>query len=266
MSAPRTMRIVISCVTFETAMVTEPIEYYKADKAYLIHKALDKPFIDFLEKIKADLDEMGVPHEEIQEEIFRFPNIMKRLVHLIREEKEKNNIVYVNITSGPPMYSAAALLAALMEGGEPFNVGVQEFMVKSPELYDIFYKTDEETGKKTPVGTAVHVYPPFWFPEFDIKAPDPDLVKALNIWKKAKEGGAIMSASNIAKKLAAEGMIKKLYKTKKDEERGKVSQNAIMEYRRNYLEPWLAEKWMEKGKRGEYEMTEKGKNIAEIFG
>ena len=37
MSSGRKDRVVIGCVTFETEKVVEPVKYYQADRAHIIH-------------------------------------------------------------------------------------------------------------------------------------------------------------------------------------------------------------------------------------
>ena len=38
------LRVVISCVTFETVKVMEPVRHFRADKAYFLHRGGKEPY------------------------------------------------------------------------------------------------------------------------------------------------------------------------------------------------------------------------------
>ena len=45
------LRVVISCVSFETIKIIEPIRHYKADRVYLLHKGGKEPYDAFINEV-----------------------------------------------------------------------------------------------------------------------------------------------------------------------------------------------------------------------
>jgi len=250
MSPSMNLRVVVACVSFETTMVVKPIQYYRADKVYLLHYAKQAPYDAFLKEVERQVGPLVKECECVKVNINNFKEVMKAVINIIRKEKGLGNHVYVNISAGPNVFSAAALIACGMEGAVPFNVGVKEYSVKDTSIYYV-------DGK--PVGLAKDVHDPYPLPEFEIQAPKSELVKGLGAWQRLSEQKGLMSTPNIIRKLEREGLMSDV-----TNERKKVTQAAVMKYRRNYLEPWLKNGWLMKEGRM-LDLTEKGKGILEIF-
>lgn len=244
------LRVVVSCVSFETAMVVKPIQYYRADKAYLLHYAKQAPYDAFLKEVERQVGPLVKECECVKVNINNFKEVMRAVINIIRKENGMGNHVYVNVGAGPNVFSAAALIACGMEKAVPFNVGVKEYSIKDTSIYYL-------DGK--PVGLAKDVYDPYPLPEFEIKAPKGELVKGLKLWKNLSEQKGLMNTSNIIRKLGREGLMDGV-----TNERDRVTQAAVMKYRRNYLEPWLKNGWLEKEGR-KLSLSEKGKSILDIF-
>jgi len=248
------LRVVISCVSFETVKVVEPILYYRADKAYLIHSSTKRPYIDFFNEVVKQLKKKRIPCEEIDIYYGDFSLVMKSVREIIRKEKAKGNHVYVNIGAGPQVYSSAAMIASMMEGAVPFNAPTEEWTVK--DATKVFY----EDGR--PVGNARKVKDPVRIPVFDVNPPDPQLVRGLSIWKQITEKWKIRPTREIMASFEENGLIDDIWE---DDRRKKHSQSALMRYRRNYLEKWESEGWIQKDRRGKYSLTDQGEMILEIF-
>ncbi|MEM2870045.1 MAG: DUF6293 family protein [Thermoplasmata archaeon] len=245
------LRIVVSCVTFETVMVVKPIEFYRADRVYLIHYARKPPYTDFLREVESQLKPLVRECERVEVNVNSFRDVLRVLLQIIRREKGAGNHVYVNISAGPNVYGAAALVACGMEGAIPFSVGVKEYTVRDMSVYCV-------DGKL--VGLARAVYDPTPLPEFEIRAPKREHVAGLGVLDKMLRQRAILSASNIVRRLEREGLMSAVF-----DQRGRVTQSAIMRYRRNFLEPWLRNQWV-RGKGRELSITELGRTVLEIFG
>ncbi len=250
------LRVVIDCVTFETVKITEPAKHFRADKVYLFHKAFDKPYSDFLDKVEDELEKNGIQCNSRKAEINDFPKIMSELIKLIEEEKSRGNHVYVNVSAGTHVFCSAALIACMMKGENPFYVPTDKYTVDDEDIEDVYFKDGE------PVGLAEEVRDPEEILSFKIPTPDERIVKGLEIWRDEKDKGKLMTTSNIIKKLAKEGLMDNIY----EENRDKVSQKATMKYRRNFLEKWLEKGWLEKRDRGNYELTEDGERTLDVFG
>jgi len=246
----------MDCVTFETVKVVDPAKYYKADKVYLFHKALEKPYSDFLEKVENELEDCDIQYRSVKAEINHFPKIIKELMKAIEKERRDGNHVYVNVSAGTHVFCAAGLIACMMKGGNPFYAPTKNYSVKYDEIEDVYFEDGE------PVGLAEEVEDPEEILCFNLSNPDENLVRGLKIWKREKEKRGLMTYSTIIEKFNQEGLMEDIY----EEDRRKVSQSSIMEYRRNYLDKWIENGWLKKLDRGKYELTEDGKRILEVFG
>lgn len=242
------LRVVVACVTFETVMVVEPVKFYKADRVYLLHQAKDPPYSDFLKEVQSQLGPVGCDCVLKELNVNSFKIVMKEVLCIIRKEQEEGNHVYVNVGAGPNVFAAAALIACMMEGAKAFNVGTEVWTAKPK----IFYIDDK------PVGMSRKVRNPYELPEFEIKAPKPELVRGLRAWHNLSMQKGLMNANNMIQKLEREGLLPEGGQQKT----GK--QAKVMKYRRTFLEPWLKEGWLEKDGRC-LKLTEKGKGILDIF-
>ena len=244
-------RVIVACVSFETVKVVEPCRHYKADKVYLLHKGDRAPYDAFVKEVKSQLDAEKIECVEKKLDIFKFPPVVNSVLRILRDEKANGNHVYVNIGAGPQMFSAGALVACMMEGGTPFNVGVKKYML---EDYKVYFE-----GEK-PVGLAKEVYPPFPLPEFRLRAPRDDLIKGLAVIKKMIAQGSLLSSPNIIRRLKEEGLMDKIA-----DKVERVTQSAVMRYRRNFLDPWTRNGWMTKEGKSKLNITETGNLMLEIF-
>jgi hypothetical protein len=250
-NVPGNLRIVISCVTFETVKIVEPSIYFRADKVYLIHKADVKPYDLFLDEVIRQFKKEGISVETIREDIFHFQPLMKRLISIIREEKKNGNNVYVNIGAGSTMFIATALIASMMEGCITFNVGTEEYTVKDYEVYF-------EDGR--PVGLTRKIHDPFPLPDFRLERPDPDLVDTLRIWIDFTSSKGFRKTKDLVRLLEDKGYMGNVL-----DENNRVKHGSVMEFRRVYLDRWLKNGWIRKEGRGRYSLTDQGKMITEIF-
>ncbi|MBN1390513.1 MAG: hypothetical protein JXA22_07720 [Candidatus Thermoplasmatota archaeon] len=250
----RFLRVVISCVSFETVKIVQPILDYKADRVHLLHSGREPPYIDFFDHVTSELDRMGIPWEEHNVFYSKFSDVMKKVREIIIREREQGNHVYVNVGAGPQIYSSAAMVASMMEGGTPFNAPTEEWTVK--DVKKVFY----EKGK--PVGNARKVKAPVEIPVFEVNPPEENLVKGLTVWKDVTDRYRTRPTKEIMTALEEKGL---MYDIWEDDRGRKYSQSALMRYRRNFLEKWESKGWIRNDGRGLYSITEQGGMILEIF-
>ena len=251
-SIPRNLRVIISCVTFETVKVVDPALYFKADLVYILHKGIKHPYDQFVNEVERQLEKKNIKYRSEMVDIFRFQPLMSKLIEIIREEKSKGNNIYVNIGAGSTMYTAAGLIASMMEGCMTFNVGTDQHMVKD---YSIYFDGDK------PVGLAKTVHDPFPLPDFKLEKPDQEQVETFKIWKKFTESKGFRKTKDLVKVLEEDGIMENV-----KDKNGRVKHSSIMEFRRYYLNNWIKHDWIEKSKKGRYEITDQGRMIIEIFG
>lgn len=247
-------RVMICCVSFETVKVLDPVFHYKADRVHIIHSGKKRPYIDFFDHVTEVLDENKIDWKDYDIYYSDFTDVMKTVRSIILEEKEQGNFVYVNVGAGPQVYSSAAMIASMMEGAIPFNAPTDEFTIFDFEKH--FYKD----GK--PIGNASKVKAPIEIPTFDVNPPDHDLIIALSIWKDLTEKYKRFATTEIMMELERIGLFENIWE---DDSRKKRSQSALMRYRRNFLEKWEANGWIEKSGRGSYSITKQGEMMLDIF-
>jgi hypothetical protein len=249
MPASKNLRVIVFCLGFETVKVLDPIDYYKADRAYMLCMTKTEGYKAFQKEIRRQMKKKPVEFIEVETTVYQFADCLKELYHILQIEKNAGNHVYVNVF-GTPAYSAASMVACMMYDAVPFFAGTKEYTVGAEKFFI--------NGR--PMGASKEVHDPLELPTFHLEPPDKKVVKALQIWKKRKEKGWIMTDTKIIEDLETEGLMKNVR-----DDRNRITQKAKMQYRRRFLEKWLSEKWVEPVGRGKYELTDYGKVVVEVF-
>ncbi len=265
-------RIVISCVTFDTVMITDPIERYDATKAYLVHYSKNdddeynecfKRVLEILEEgfntVVSDygMSEFGYDSGSIGAEIkkqktlnvidvncervYVFQDMLRVLFSIIRKERSisSKNPIYVNVSSGTSEFSAAALIASMMfENVEAFSVGTMEYTIVGMDPY-----RDRETGKF--IGISKAVYPPRPINGFKLSQPEKNFILALRLYKEM----GFPSATKMIRALKDRGLW--------NLPDGELS-NEKMRYQRRYIDEWVKDGLIEKNGRGKYSLSPEG--------
>jgi hypothetical protein len=250
MPGSKNLRVVVFCLGFETVKVLAPLSHYKADRAYMLCMTKAAGYKAFKREIERQMKRKPIEFFPIETTVYKFADCMKELVKILHMEKEAGNHVYVNIF-GTPAYSAASMVACMMEDAIPFFAGTKEYTIADPKMYYI---------NNRPMGMSKEVYEPMELPIFHMEPPDHNIIKALRIWKSRKDKNWVMTDTAIIEDLQKNGLMEKVH-----DNRNRVTQNAKMQYRRRFLEKWLDEKWVEPKGRGKYEITNYGKVVVEVF-
>ncbi|MFO8050887.1 MAG: DUF6293 family protein [Thermoplasmatota archaeon] len=253
MDYPKHLRVVISCVTFETVKIVKPVMHFQADLVYLLHhNNMKQPYTDFLDEVVKQLKEKGIEYKTVEVDLFHFEPLMRTLIGIMDKEKEKGNHIFVNMEAGTSIYSAASLIASMMKDAITFNVGTKVFQVRDPAVY---YDNDR------PVGLAKDVKEPFILPRYRIKEPNREQVRALSIWKEVLESFGTRQTRRVIRRLEEEGLMKDT-----TDDRGKVTHGANMKFRRKYLKHWLGQGWVSSEGSSNYHLTDNGMMVLDIFG
>ena len=265
-------RIVISCVTFDTVMITDPIEHYDATKAYLVHysKKDDDEYNECFKRVLEILEEgfntvvsdygmsefgydSGSIGAEIKkqknlnvidvncEKVYVFQDMLRVLFSIIRKERaiSSKNPIYVNVSAGTSEFSAAALIASMMfENVEAFSVGTMEYTIVGMDPY-----RDRETGKF--IGISKAVYPPRPINGFKLSQPEKNFILALRLYKEM----GFPSATKMIRALKDRGLW--------NLPDGELS-NEKMRYQRRYIDEWVKDGLIEKNGRGKYSLSPEG--------
>ena len=276
----RKERVVISCVTFETVRVTDPIRTYEATRAHLIRYVSNRSdsdtYVRFYEKVKDTIGKEGQGKVEVFEhhgKVSDFTNMLRLVLKIIQEEKQRccgHCDIYVNISAGTPEYSAAAAVASMMEDGVysfSVNAGKDGFTVPGEAFF-----IDGE-----PVGMIKTTRTPVKLPRHPIDIPEKRLVCALRILHDMSFEEKLSGKIRI-KKVTAPEMVKELIgkglwmrRTEYfDEPNDRISElqkrSDAVTYQRDFIDKWKEKGWieiMDYPKR--YVVSELGKTILSTF-
>ncbi len=253
-------RVMICCVTFETVKVTQPIDYIKAEKIYILHYGNPGTvYAEFYDEVVKSLRAEGIDQlEDVNIEVFRFSILLEKLVSIMTRERADGNDVYVNISAGTSEFAAAATVAAMMvEGVKPFTVHVKKYTIKDDEG---IRKAYFESGK--PVGVAKEVRDPVTLPVFPIEMPPRDLVVGLRILRERVENRKSTKYGEMIRALTEAGV----WEHRPENLKRNELQAAKMYYSRHFIDGWVKQGWISgKEGRGKPKITDSGNNVTEVF-
>ncbi|UCE38959.1 MAG: hypothetical protein JSW00_06970 [Thermoplasmata archaeon] len=256
MPGSKNLRVVVFCLGFETVKVLKPLEYYKADRAYMLCMTKAEGYNAFRKEIERQLKGKLMEYIAIETTVYKFADCLKELYKILHTEKEGGNHVYVNIF-GTPAYSAAAMVACMMEDAVPFFAGTKEYTIPDPKEYYV--------GGR-PMGISREVYPPMELPIFSVNPPPKNLVRALLVFREKKEKKHSTTYKAMIDALEPLDLMERKEDMKgKKKPKNKV-QSDKMFYRRHYIDKWIKRGWVEEDKDGGLGLTDAGVMVTEVFG
>lgn len=224
-------------VAFEVDRAVLPVLENGADTVYVLwgtdEKSEPSPYP---EKVRRKLEKHVRRVVSVNFGFYDYPNIFSKLVEIGRTEK--GNDVLINLSSGGHIVSIAGILAASMFGWTPYYVEPKEYHI-------------DHTG---PISSGVKKV--FEIQTYPVAKPRDELVDCLLLM------GKVETQKSLMEKLAAKGEIE-------SPEKGAFAKSTYMDFKRRLMDPLIARGWISKdgeGKRSRIEITEKGKEIAKIFG
>lgn len=274
MESGRRERIMISCVTFETVKITDPIKFYDPTKVHLIHYVRDpssekgKIYTEFYDRVCEIIKENAAAPIEIIEHIEKvndFTAMLRAVLQIIEKERsnEEPSDIFVNISAGTSEFAAAAAIASMMMPGTiPFSVRTIEYKVKN--VKDTFY----ENGK--PIGQSRSVKDPKCLPKYTMPIPDRNLVLGLRILDDMNTKKRLPKGPDMIKILKEKDLWRRETEedTSKNEHdaKAKVTRSDSVYYFRDYISKWLSEDWVYKDEfKKRYFLTDKGKIVLGTF-
>ena len=270
MTSGKRERVVISCVTFETVKISDPVIYYDATKAHLIHyirgdldPSKKNVYREFYDKVCSDIKEKGKGVKIIEhlESVSNFSKMLKTILKIIDDERKEGDCdIYVNISSGGPEYAAASAIAAMMIPGTiPFSVGTKEYTVDAEGIRKNYFIDNK------PVGLTKTTYNPKSLPSYSIQIPEEHLVRGLRILAQRNSDRLSVTSGNMVAALKEEGLWYRdtdsmLYK--KEAQR----QIEAVYYQRDFINKWLDYDWIQKDDlTRKYILTPEGHTIIDTF-
>ena len=239
------------------AKVVDPVSHYDATRVHLLHHAEEgsvyRDFYDEVVKRISDIDPRieVVPHLCA---VYEFSEVMREVLCIMQDEANRcgdDLDIYVNISAGTSEYSAAALIASMMNTGTavPFTVGAEEFQVPPEKVREVYYDGDRPVGltKTTKEPKAVSAYP--------IESPDPVRVLALKVLDE-QIGRDDTCASTMMRLLNEKGLFGDYEKKPTDRPEQKE---------RNFVHYWLENGWVEKDSKRRTRVTKRGRDVLDVF-
>ena len=245
--------------------VVKPFNRLRANRVYLltILDMADIPYVSeemckkqkyFLDLVKDALEKKNIEVIVEHANIFDMLEVMKNVSRIIRAEKAKNNIVYVNMSGAGRLTSVAATLAAMAHGAKAYYV-----------IADRYSKTDEEELKH---GLSICGDEPKikYIENFQINLPDEINLRLLAELCKREKG---MKTKDIIRFLQELG-IEEFDETKqKTHDKRRIQQTLLIRLNKKILEKLEREGYIIREKTGRYntiKITEAGKYVAHISG
>ncbi|MDO5861209.1 MAG: DUF6293 family protein [Thermoplasmata archaeon] len=271
MPSGRKKRIMIACVTFETAKVTEPAVFYEINKVHIIHYVKDpqsdsgRIYGEFYDRVVELLDRDSPLDVEVvrhNERVSDFSTMLRTVLNIIQTEHGEGDCeIYVNISSGSPEYAAASAIAAMMVPGTiPFSVGTERYTVSNEAIREQYYVD----GK--PVGLTAKTYPPRTLPSYVIEMPEEHLVKGLRILHRRNEANLLVTSGKMVEALKEAGL---WYRATDEVPEGRKSsqrQTEAVYYQRDFIAKWVRNGWAKRDElHNRYVLTDEGQIIISTF-
>ncbi len=223
-------------VGYDTTRVTEPLISRKADRVYFIRHEGDKGYSRYFEFIKeelADRKDLEI-HEEFVH-IWDLFECLKKFKEIVR--KEKNNHVYVNVSTGSKITAIAGMLTSmLMPNVEPYYVHIEYPSQKTQK------KIKKDTVKESNE-----------LPVFEINQPQKEFLSVLDILSEHGD----MRKSKLIEELENKKIIKQ-----RDKQKPFFTDHAKHSQLRAILDPmernWDFIEIVGKGKRSKVKITSQG--------
>jgi len=273
MATGKRERIMVSCVTFETVKITEPIKFYEVDRVHLIHYVREPGsysggiYQDFFDEVcniinKSSDGKIGI--KEYEENVSQFLPMLKLILKIIEKELSSNEPVdlYINISAGTSEYTAAAVIASMMNPAVmPFSVSTDQYTVKGEKLREAYYNNG------APVGLTETIFEPMIMPKYNMPMPDKNLVIGLRILNEANNSKHNAKGPEVIMKLKEQGLWRGSSERRSVRRHDTAAEKGdSVYYHRDYVTKWLSKGWVEKDffHKG-YELTEEGLRIIETF-
>jgi len=238
------LRVHIAPVGYEIDRIVLPAKEMKADKVcLLIHEnpGQDKA-VSFYEKITKRLEKLNI---DVVKEYHNRLDLFK-IIKSVREiiEKEKGNIIYVNLASGSKIQAIACMMACMMFNDQK---NVHPFYVEAKNYLGF-------SGK--PISTGIKEIQNV--PTYEIKKPEQRHISALKI---LKENGGKISKKQMAELATEEKLIIVNAENQSQATFASLDKNII-----NTLEnQWKFIEVEKIGRTRWIKITEDGKNAAEFL-
>lgn len=273
MSSGKRDTVIIACVTFEVDKIVSPILHYEASRVHLLNTSSGEDiYSEFYDEVCDQISKKSpkteiVHHRSVYDPdtgygeftVFDFQSVMNEVLCIIETERECCSDlpqIFVNISAGTSEYSAASLMASMMNYDivKPFTVSAQEYAVPADKIREVYYRDGR------PVGQTVKCRDPHSILSYPIEKPDENRVLALAILREQIGLGDTCAATMMKRLNQA-----KLFDDYDVKYNDKPEQKDIMRYQRNFVDLWIKDGWIEKVSKRKTRITPEGESILKVF-
>ena len=279
----------VSCVTFEVLIITEPVRFYRCDRVYLVNyiknkdernaKSRESLYRDVFDEVVKRIREENPGIEVVcidEHPTYDFMHMMRTVFDILQTERKEEAEVMVNISGGTGEFSAAATVASMMHDGVTlFSVGVPA----DKRLMTFDQMRENMTHEGRLVGRGFGTTEPFRIPCFSMEPPDRRLLLGL----KVLDLTPVRRRSNteVIRRLVACGLWtphddsdentivvleengRRRPEVEEKEYRRVRNSNAVY-YQRNFILKWKERGWIAK-EGTKYIVTGEGRNYLDAF-
>lgn len=257
------IRVMICCVTFETAKVADPVRYYDCNRVHIIHYIKDdteknnvyREFYDETCRLIKESNGEGIEIIEHNDSVSDFSRMLALILSIIETEQSEGECdMFVNISAGSSEYSAAAAIGSMMSQNVlPFTVNALKYTIENDDdVRKVFYREGR------PVGLTASTREPRKMPKYTIEKPKEHLVKGLRVLHEMNQKRSKVKSSHIVPILKEKGMWHR--------DPSPVKQSDAVNFRRDFVEKWENQGWVQKDElRKRYVLTDQGENIIRTF-
>ncbi len=247
-------------VGYEYERIIEPLKNISADKVYLVigNKDFRGNAKYFYDKNRKEIEKKITRNiETVPCDIWNLTELLNKICTLIFNEKSKNNIVLINVSSGNKLFSVAATIAGMMYGAHLYYA-----KTKDQSQYQPIKKE-----KKGPEPFTKGPYVLEKIPHFTITSPKDDLIKALSIVEKKpriKQYDFIVGLEKL-------GVLSNIYENETHISRRRkkqITKNIYGTFKRNIMIPLIEKKWIDvdgSGKKMRISISNEGKSTLRVF-
>jgi hypothetical protein len=108
---------------------------FKANKVYLLAFTAPKGQSDeidevsyYWKKVAQRFRALGIETITVFTDIFNMLDVISKVSRIVKQEKEKGNVVYVNMSAGGPFVSAGTAIAAMVQGARLYYVRCNRYI------------------------------------------------------------------------------------------------------------------------------------------
>lgn len=245
----------------EIDRAVRPFEVYKANRVYILvlqeRKTYSREMIEkqqyYTGQVLKRLKALGIPATVVDTDMFDLLDVICTISGIIHRELEKNNLVYVNMSSAGRLTSIGVSIAAMAKKVQVYYVNADRYSATEAEM--------REHGISICTKSKVLL-----LHNFEIALPDEWSMRILT-WLYEKD----LRAGEVIEKLrenAVEGFCADIEKLKREDQRREKA-NQLMKLDKRYLAKLEDRGYISRRKIGrevEISLTDSGKYVACVSG